>query len=97
MFSLSAHFHSTHYLYAINRDVPMGEWVASRLPQYFQICKKVGKSYPGSNRVGLSIFCDLYLFSNNVVTIVGQLVRTPPPQQKVSQYITGNKIIIQSF
>ena len=39
-------------------------------------------------RVGHSIFCDLFVcFSNNLVTI-GQLVRTPPPQQKVPRHIT---------
>ena len=42
-------------------------------------------------RVGYSIFCDLLFLSNNLGTIVGQLVRTPPPpppQQKVSRHIT---------
>ena len=60
--------------------------------QYFQICKKVGqKGQPGSKWVGHSIFCDLVVFSNNLVTIVGQLVRTPP-QQKVSRHITYNTL-----
>ena len=55
-------------------------------PQYFQICKIV-KRQPCCKRVSNSIFCDLFFFLGTIV--VGQLVKTPPPQQKVSRQITA--------
>ena len=43
-------------------------------------------SQAGSKRVGHGIFCDLLFVSPNLVTIVGQLVRTPPPTEGVSAH-----------
>ena len=48
-------------------------------PSIFKFARKLVKSQLGSKRVGHSIFCDLFLLlSNNLITIGGQLVRTPP-------------------
>ena len=63
------------------KDVPMGGVVP---PSISTFARKLVKSQPFCKRIGHSIFCDLSL-----VTIVGQLVKTPPPQQKVSRHITG--------
>ena len=61
-------------------------------PKYFQICNEVGQKLARQAARGLAtVFSVTFiLFSNNLGTIVGQLVRTsPPPQQKVSRHITA--------
>ena len=63
-------------------------------PNIFKFARKFVKIVSQAARglatvfsVNISLF-----FSNNLVTIVGQLVRTPPPpQQKVSWHITEFK------
>ena len=54
-------------------------------PSIFKFARKLVKSQPCCKRVGHSNFCDLFL-----VTIVGQFVKMPPPQRKVSRHITGD-------
>ena len=44
----------------------------------FKLQKSWSKVSQATKRVGHSTFCD-HFFSNNLVTIVGQLIRTPPP------------------
>ena len=54
-------------------------------PQCFQICKKVGQKGAMLQENRQKFFCDFF----SLVTIGGQLVKTPPPQQKVSRNITA--------
>ena len=64
-----------------------GAWGASHPPIFSNLQESWSKVSQAAKRVGHSMFCDL-VFSNNLVTIVGQLVRTSPPKQKVSRHIT---------
>ena len=71
------------------RAVSMGgRGVASRPPIISNLQESWSKVSQASKRVGHSIFCDVF-FSNNLVTIVGQLAERPPPQQKVSRHKSG--------
>ena len=63
-----------------------GTW-GRHTPQYFQICKKVGQKLARGLATVFSL-TNFFLFSNNLVKVVGQLVRKPS-QQKVSRHITG--------
>ena len=61
------------------RDVPTGG-VTPKMFSNLQVSwSKVSQAAKGC---GHSIFYDLLLFSNNLVAIVGQLVRTPPPSNR---------------
>ena len=53
----------------------MGSLGGRDAPNIFKFARKLVK------RVGYSVSSDLFIviFNNNLVTIVGQLVRTPPP------------------
>ena len=67
------------------RDVPMGVVGASRPPILSNLQGSLSNvSHAASKGVGHSIFCDFFL-----IAIVGQLAKTPPPQQKVSRHITA--------
>ena len=60
--------------------------------QYFKIYKKVGQKVAMlQERVGNSIFSVTFF-----VRIVGQLVKTPPPQKKVSRHITVRQCALRS-
>ena len=65
-------------------------------PYIFEFIRKLVKILPGYKSVGHSIFCDLF-FSNNLVTIVGQLVRTPPPTKGVLKHPCFEHKIIPIF
>ena len=72
------HLSLSTFLRAV-RDVPMeGRGGTSRPSIFSNLQESWSKVSQAAKRVGHSIFCDL-LFSNNLVTIVGQLIRTPPP------------------
>ena len=75
---------------SVCRDVAMGGMGASRPPNIFKFARKLVKKVSQTARGLVTAFFVTFLFfSNNVVTIVGQFVRTPPPpQQKVSRHIT---------
>ena len=60
----------------IIRDVLMG---ASHSPQYFNICRDVGQKSARLPSGLPTVISVILLFSNNLVTIVGKLVRTPLP------------------
>ena len=48
-------------------------------PNNFKFARKLVKISQAAKTVGHSIFCDLFFSNNSLVTMVGQLVRTPPP------------------
>ena len=54
---------------------------ALRSPMISNLQGSWSKASQAAKRVDHSIFCDLFL-SNNLVTIVGQLVGTPPPNKR---------------
>ena len=62
------------------RDVPVGErgGGAPRPLNIFKFARELVKRQPCCKRVDNSIFCEF------LVAIAGQLVKTPPHQQKVS-------------
>ena len=60
-----------------------------RATRCFPICEKVGQKLARQQEGWHNIVCDLFFISNNLATIVGQLVRTPFPQQTASRHITA--------
>ena len=70
-------------------DVPIGDVPIGDVPnpQYSQICKKVGRELARQLEGWPQYFLRRFSFSNKLVTIVSQLVRTP--LQQVSWQITG--------
>ena len=67
----------------------MGGVRGRRTPNIFKFARKLVKKASQAARGLATVFSVTFYFSNNLVTIVGQLVRTPPPQQKVSRHITA--------
>ena len=64
--------------------MPMGAW-GHRVSQYFPIRKKVGQKLARLPRgLATAFSVTSSFFSNNLVTIVGQWVRTPPLTEGVS-------------
>ena len=63
----------------------MGVWGASRPPISSNLQESWSKASHAARE--LVTVCSVTYF---LLTIVGQLVKTPPPQQKVSRYITGH-------
>ena len=66
--------------------------VGASHPQYCQICNIVGQKLPRLQEGWPQYFLWSFFFSNNLVTTVGELVRTPPPKKKVSRHITDSSI-----
>ena len=64
-------------------------------PIFSNLQESWSKVSQAAKRVDHSIFCDF--FSNDLVTILGQLVRTPHPQQKASPHITGGDARMGSY
>ena len=62
----------------------MYQWGVTPSLNICKFARKFVKSQPCCKRVGHIIFCDHIL----VTIVVGQLVKTPPPQLKVSRHIT---------
>ena len=73
------------------RDMVSGGRRERYAPNILKIARKVVRRKPCWKRFGKSIFWDLFV----LVTIISQLVKTPLPQQKVSQQITDWKRLIK--
>ena len=67
------------------KDMPMGTW-GRRPPSpiFLNLQENCSEGSHAARELG-AVFSVTFSF---LVTIVGQLVKTPPPQQKVSQHIT---------
>ena len=65
--------------------VDLGRWEASHPPNIF---------YSHAGRDLAALFSGTFFF---LVTIVGQLVKTPPPQQKVPRHINAKFDQVYSF
>ena len=71
------------------RDMPMGGVGASCSPILSNLRESWSKVSQTTRGLATVFSVTFFCFNDNLVAIVGQLViRTPPPQQKVSRHIT---------
>ena len=71
----------------LSRDMPIGGVGGIAPPNIFKFARKLVKRQPCCKRGWLQYFLGLFV----LITIVGQLVKTPSSKQKVSRHITEFK------